>query len=67
MKKVLVTGAAGYIGSVLTYQLLAKGYKVVGFDILNFGGEALLSIYNHPNFEFIKGDVRKKYVGVNNV
>ena len=60
MKKILVTGAAGYIGSVLTYQLLAKGYKVVGFDILNFGGEALLSIYNHPNFEFVKGDVRKK-------
>jgi nucleoside-diphosphate-sugar epimerase len=60
MKKVLVTGAAGYIGSVLTYQLLAKGYKVVGFDILNFGGESLLSVYNHPNFEFVKGDIRNK-------
>jgi len=60
MEKILVTGAAGYIGSVLVNQLLRKKYKVVGFDILNFGGEFLLSVYNHPNFEFIKGDVRKK-------
>lgn len=60
MKKILITGAAGYIGSVLTRQLLNKGYKVRGLDILNFGGESLLSIYNHPNFEFIKGDIRKR-------
>jgi nucleoside-diphosphate-sugar epimerase len=60
MKTVLVTGAAGYIGSVLVNQLLQRNYKVVGFDILNFGGESLLSVFNHPNFEFIKGDVRKQ-------
>ncbi len=60
MKTVLVTGAAGYIGSVLVNQLLKKSYKVIGFDILNFGGESLLSVYNHPNFEFIKGDIRVK-------
>lgn len=59
MKKVLVTGSAGYIGSFLTRQLLNKGYKVRGLDILNFGGESLLGIYNNPNFEFIKGDIRK--------
>lgn len=58
MKKVLVTGAAGYIGSVLVKQLLEKNYEVRGLDNLSFGGESLLSLYNHPNFEFMKGDVR---------
>ena len=60
MKKVLVTGAAGYIGSVLVRQLLNRGYSVKGFDILNFGGESLIGVYNDPKFEFVRGDVRKK-------
>src|SRR5690606_21391365 len=55
--KVLVTGGAGYIGSVLVRQLLNKGYNVRVLDNLKFGGEALYEVMQHPNFEFIKGDV----------
>ena len=56
--KVLVTGGAGYIGSVLVRQLLDKGYSVRALDNLNFGGDALIDVMLNPNFEFIKGDVR---------
>lgn len=56
--KVLVTGGAGYIGSVLVRQLLEKGYKVRALDSLKFGGDALYEVMLHPNFEFIKGDIR---------
>ena len=58
-KKVLVTGGAGYIGSVLVRILLNKGYQVRAMDSLKFGGESLYDISQHPDFEFIKGDVRK--------
>lgn len=56
--KVLVTGGAGYIGSVLVRQLLAKNFKVRVLDSLKFGGDALYEVMLHPNFEFIHGDVR---------
>lgn len=58
MKKVLVTGGAGYIGSVLVRILLNKGFYVRAVDSLKFGGEALYDVSQHPNFEFMKGDLR---------
>ncbi len=56
--RVMVTGAAGYIGSVLVNQLLSKGYDVLGVDCLMFGGDSIIGFYNHPRFSFVKADVR---------
>jgi len=58
MKKILISGGAGYIGSVLVRLLLNSGYKVRVIDNLRFGGEAIVDLLNNPNFEFVKGDTR---------
>jgi nucleoside-diphosphate-sugar epimerase len=58
--KVLVTGGAGYIGSVLVRQLLKKNYAIRVLDSLKFGGDALYDVMLHPNFEFLKGDIRNE-------
>jgi len=60
MNKVLVTGGAGYIGSVLIRILLDKGCHVRAVDSLKFGGEALYDVSQHPRFEFMKGDMRNE-------
>jgi UDP-glucose 4-epimerase len=54
--KVLVTGAAGYIGSVTTETLLGAGYEVVALDNLEGGGRAAV----HEDATFVKVDLRDR-------
>ncbi len=54
---VLVTGGAGYVGSMLVPVLLERGDRVRVLDCLLHGGDPLLSVWAHPNFEFVHGDV----------
>lgn len=53
----LITGGAGYIGSLLTGVLLNAGWRVTVVDDLLFGGQALLGYWHHPRFHFAKADV----------
>jgi nucleoside-diphosphate-sugar epimerase len=54
---ILITGGAGYIGSLLAGELLQQGYLVTVVDELLFGGESLVAYLRHPNFHFVKADV----------
>ncbi|MGB7541512.1 MAG: NAD-dependent epimerase/dehydratase family protein [Burkholderiales bacterium] len=58
IKKVLVTGGAGYVGAVLVPKLLAKGYQVKVLDLYLYGEDVLDSVKGHPNLEQVKGDIR---------
>jgi nucleoside-diphosphate-sugar epimerase len=59
-QKILITGGAGYIGTILTGVLLKESYHVRVLDNLMHGGEPLLPFMGDEHFEFLKGDVREK-------
>lgn len=61
-RHILITGGAGYIGSLLTSELLRQNYRVTLLDSLLFGGESILPFLSHPNFHFIKTDVTEPRV-----
>ena len=60
-KSILITGAAGFIGSNLCEYFLEKGYKITGLDNLSTGFKYNLETFtDHPNFHFIEGDICSK-------
>ena len=58
--KVVITGGAGYLGSVLVEHLLKAGYRVTVLDQLMFSQQNLFHFCAEPNFDFVKGDVRNE-------
>ena len=55
---VLISGACGYIGSILVPTLLNASHKVLALDSLERGGQGLAACCHDPNFEFVRGDCR---------
>jgi nucleoside-diphosphate-sugar epimerase len=55
---VLLTGGAGYIGSLLAPLLLDQGYRVTIFDTFTYGAMPVLGFARHPHLDLVKGDVR---------
>ncbi|MDA9696727.1 SDR family oxidoreductase [Candidatus Pelagibacter sp.] len=55
MKKIFITGGAGYVGSSLVPKLLSLGYKVTVFDLMIYGIDVLP---DHENLTIVKGDIR---------
>jgi nucleoside-diphosphate-sugar epimerase len=60
MSKVLITGGAGYIGTMLSTKLLELGHEVTVVDLLKYDKGSLNHLYFHKNFKLICDDVRKK-------
>lgn len=64
--KILVTGGAGYIGSVLVPELLRVGHDVTVVDNFMYGQQSLLDCCYHENLSIIRGDARdKKLIATN--
>ena len=59
-KKILITGGAGYIGSMLATKLVYLGYDVTVIDLLKFSSNSLNHLHFFKNFKLIVGDVRNK-------
>ncbi len=59
MKKIFITGGAGYVGTTLIPMLLKRNYEVTVLDSLIFNnGDRLVPFMADKNFNFVKGDVR---------
>jgi nucleoside-diphosphate-sugar epimerase len=56
MQKILITGGAGYVGSVLVPYLIHKNYQITVLDLMFFGNH----LNRHPNLDIVTGDIRDK-------
>jgi nucleoside-diphosphate-sugar epimerase len=70
--KILITGGAGYLGSVITKKMLEAGHSVTAIDNLAFKQLSPLQFTSNPNYNFIYGDIRnvdflKHQVGIHDV
>lgn len=59
-QRVVLLGAAGYVGSVLTHRLVESGRSVAVLDRLDFGLGSLAGVLDKPNFELVRGDFRDR-------
>lgn len=55
---ILVTGGAGYLGSIMVPDLLQLGHKVTVLDSFMYKQSSLNHVCHHPNFSVVKGDIR---------
>lgn len=56
--RILITGGAGYLGSILSRKLLEKGYQVRVMDGMWYGNESIIECMKNENFELVNGDIR---------
>ena len=60
MKKILITGGGGYLGSNLATSLIQAGYSVTVVDLMKYSTTSLAHLFNSKKFNLIKGDARDK-------
>tara|TARA_Y100001958_G_C21192449_1_gene520362 strand:- start:267 stop:1208 length:942 start_codon:yes stop_codon:yes gene_type:complete len=59
---VLITGGAGYLGSLLSTELIKRGYKVTVIDLIKYEKNSLKHLYKNKNFKLVKADIRNNKV-----
>ena len=64
MRKILITGCAGYIGSVATDLFLKNGYAIVGVDDFQTGYRQVIEVLKnkYKNFSFYERDLKEKFL-----
>ena len=61
-KKILITGGAGYLGSLLCTELVKRGFNITVIDLLKYEKNSLKHLYKSKNFELIKADIRNNSI-----